>query len=690
MEYDPHLVQDFDEDLGFVQQDREVAPRVVPTFYGDVYTRNERLEFQNRQAHHNFDFNSDQPIHITRKATQIAPSTTVRKTKSKGPGKKKTGSLFGMKKKKNQTRPGLKRKTYKAYMGEHKKEGQENKDWNFDTKGTGGYFDKSLRRQMISHPLREKEDIVEDIKIKSPGKSRDQRERSTKNQRGRSAKSHREVYEEGRKNYYTDLDEFTQHVLDKAEERPKTSHLPRSEKREVRAYSSPRMVIHPFFPYLTLSKKKEVDLEKEVQRLMENQEDKEGKPNPFFARQAREILQKKRDKQFIVSMSVPRKEIYKPMQKVKKNRERLENTQPKYLEVFSTQEREKYQSPPRTERPTRSGLRPIDKSERIVEQERIYLQNQAEHTDRHKKAFDMYPSKENGEVNMNDIRSFSAKKRNASTSQGRRVDFAQDVQRKYIDEDLKRYHRQEIERRVEIDHAMSEYKNKLEERTADPNQYFNKISKGLENLRKDFNAVQQDLQHTNAYVNKNKQWKGSSVILARGAGKIIKLYSDKLTELLLDDMIYEMIPILQKKERNEHRLKMQRRKNELLSDCMEALKDLTFEQKRIEERAEEVYTLTAVTRNRIKTLEKGSSVGYSSKKLERRVGLEPAFIKKVAENVTSYKQFRKNTDVYSEKSNIMMDLLVRTMLDDLTKEVVGQFVEAQNEFVEQLLISEFD
>jgi len=430
---------------------------------------------------------------------------------------------------------------------------------------------------------------------------------------------------------------------------------------------------------------------------MENQEDKDGKPNPYFVRQARELLENKKNK-FFVSMSVPREKIYKPMPKAKKNKEKLGRTSPKYLEVFYEQEQERLRQSPPQKIIDQPALRPIDKTQRIIQQERIYGQDQAEHAERYKKALDMYPSKENGEVSMNDIRSFSAKKRNASTSQGPRErserfnvgNVVQDVHKKYVDEDLKRYHRQEIERRVEVDHAMEQYKNKLEERTADPNQYFDKISRGLQNLRKDFNAVSQDLAQTSKYVNKNTQMKGSRVILARGAGKIIKLYADKLTEMLLDDMIYETIPILQKKEKNENRTRIKNRKNELLQDCMEALKDLTFEQKKIEERAEEIYSLTTVTRNRIKTLESKPSGGYTSKKIVRKVVLEPTFIKNVSDNVTSYKQFRKNTDLYTEKSNIMMDLLVRTMLDDLTKEVISQFLDAQDEFVEQLLLSEFE
>ena len=215
MEFDRNLVQDFDEDIGYASRDQEqeTGPKVVPTFYSDVYTHNERLDFQNRQPQHAFDFNSEQPIHITRTVNRIMPSTTVRKSKSKGKGKKRPTGTYpvSMKKKRSQNKPGLKKKTYKAYMGEYKKEGQENKDWNFDTKGTGGYFDKSLRKQVITYPLREKEDIVEDIKIKSPSKIRQQREERVP--RGRSAKSHRPNYEEGKKNYYTDLDEFNQHIL---------------------------------------------------------------------------------------------------------------------------------------------------------------------------------------------------------------------------------------------------------------------------------------------------------------------------------------------------------------------------------------------------------------------------------------------------------------------------------------------
>ena len=438
-----------------------------------------------------------------------------------------------------------------------------------------------------------------------------------------------------------------------------------------------------------------MNLEEYVEKIMQKQEDKEGKPNPFFARRAREILKKHRDNpNFFVSMSVPREKIYQPMPKAQKNT--TISTQPKYLDY---EHEPVHRSPVRERVIEQPALREIDKRERIVEQERIYRGKAGDYREQ-EEDLDVYPTRDNGghQTSVNNARAFqsqqtmnvSGKKLGAGAARFAQV--AQDIHKKYINEDLKRHHKQEIERRVELDNAMGEYKAKLEERAADPNKHFEKISQGLQNLRKEFNAVSQDMELTNTYMKKTMgTQKGSETILARGAGKIVKLYSDQLTELMLDDLIYELIPILHEKEEGEKRRMRKQTKKDILNDCLEALKDFTFEQKKVVDKAEEIYTMTTMTRNRMRELDSGYPGSRPlAKVLKKRVELTGPLIKTVKEHVNEQKQWRKTTDIFSEKTNIMMDFIVKSMMDDLTRDVVNQFVQAQNEYVDRVLINEFE
>ena len=178
----------------------------------------------------------------------------------------------------------------------------------------------------------------------------------------------------------------------------------------------------------------------------------------------------------------------------------------------------------------------------------------------------------------------------------------------YFRPNVTHQHRQEIGRRVEFDNALDGYKTKLEERSREPNTYFDNMSKGLKNLRKEFDNVSQDLDYTSRYVKHNlKNKTGSQQIVARGAGKIVNLYSDQLTELILDDLLYELMIVLQTKEEGDYHMMKSRRKKDILHDCMEALKDLTVEQRRVQDKAEESYTLASMARNRIKNLGEGCS-----------------------------------------------------------------------------------
>jgi len=691
MEYDHQMVQDFDEDLGLAQGNYQSSPKKVPTFYADVYTTHEQLNFQNRQrSPQRIEFAGAQPIEMKRTATRTiqnpAASQLPKKAKTKSKGRKKAFTSRPIQKKPHVSKPTVTKKTIQAYLGKPSSTqdaGKENQGWNFDTK-THGYFDKSIRRQLISHPIRdsnrltEAEDAATESWILRPNVNQEERR---KNSRSPSKYGN----ESRKKNYFTDLDDFTQHIIssdtqevNKARgERPKSSK-PRNQEYKQRTRSNPQI-------------RKTVHLEDVVEKMMQKQEDKEGKPNPFFARRAKEIIQKNRNNPFFVSMSVPREEIYQPMPKEKKNT--TVSTSPKYLDY---QYEQPHRSPVKERVVEQPALREIDRSERMAEQERIYRGKQGEYQEQ-EEDLDVYPSRDDGGRSMAiSSQKFKNTVSSMRTGPGARfAQVAQDIHRKYIDEDLKRHHKQEIARRVELDNAMGEYKAKLEERAVDPNRHFENISRGLESLRKDFHAVSQDLELTNNFMKKGmKSQKGSETILARGAGKIIKLYSDQLTELMLDDLIYELIPILHEKEEGEKRRNRKNRKKDILNDCLEALKDFTFEQKKVVDKAEEIYTMTTMTRNRMKELDSGYP-GYPGsrplvKVLKKRVELTGPLINIVKEHVNEQKQWRKTTDIFSEKTNIMMDFILKSMMDDLTRDAVNQFVEAQNEFVDRVLINEFE
>lgn len=449
---------------------------------------------------------------------------------------------------------------------------------------------------------------------------------------------------------------------------------------------------------------------------MRQQEDKHGKPNPVFVRKAREMLHNNNNK-FFVSMSVKREKVYKPGPKFIKQGSKYSHAKSKLMESTSAYKEKLKQSATKQreiERRQRSPFEKIDKRERVEDLGRIYLEDQAEPTIEYKKTLDMIPSREDGTKSINDVRSYSAKQRaienfrNPPTESINRSIYVKGDNYKnyqnpsyqptesmtrsaYMRGDNQADNRREIEKRLEFDSVVDQYKNTLHERTREPNTYFEKISQGLKNLKKDFGAVSQELEHTSTYMRgtMNKSPRKSQIV-ARGAGKIVKLYSDKLTEMMLDDLIIEMIPILQAKEEREKKVNQRKMKTDILHECMEALKDLTYEQKRVEERAEEIYTLTTITRNRMKTLGETASYKYPTKILKRKIEISEPQKKLIIEEKEKYKQFRKTTDLYSEKTNIMMDILVRNMLDELTKEVTHQFLEAQEEFVERLLISEFE
>jgi len=210
MEYDHHMVQDFDQDLGLAQPDFQPNPKQVPTF------SNEQLNFQNRQrSPQKIEFTGAQPIEIKRTAAarQMIPNQIPRKGKAKSKGRKK--AAWTSKPVFKKAKPTVTKKTIQAYLGKPATtEEKENKEWNFDTKTTP-YFDKGIRKQLISHPIRdinrltEAEDAATESWILRPNVDRDDRRNKSK--------SPTKYRLENKKNYFTDLDDFTQHIIDGGE-----------------------------------------------------------------------------------------------------------------------------------------------------------------------------------------------------------------------------------------------------------------------------------------------------------------------------------------------------------------------------------------------------------------------------------------------------------------------------------------
>ena len=98
-------------------------------------------------------------------------------------------------------------------------------------------------------------------------------------------------------------------------------------------------------------------------------------------------------------------------------------------------------------------------------------------------------------------------------------------------------------------------------------------------------------------------------------------------------------------------------------------------------------------------MESGASYGgggyagetlYRLKLLKRKTDLDGDFVKGIKENSERYKQFRRETDLYTDKTNLIMDLLAKNMSDEVTEEVTKQFLTAQDEFVERIFVNEFD
>lgn len=409
---------------------------------------------------------------------------------------------------------------------------------------------------------------------------------------------------------------------------------------------------------------------------MEQEKEKYGRPNSYFARRVREMVQKGDKEKFFVSM-VPRPDRYKIKGRMTKKTRRYDNVDSRLMN-----ETETFKSKVRT-RILRSKMLQVERirsasgrMQRSPSQGNRYVEH--EHTSSPKKYMrnvEGYPNNENNNrhVNIEAESDFNYKNR-------------------YLDSDLQQFHREEAVRRTQIGNMLDDYTQKMRTNATDPGVYFNRISRNMDNLRKNFMEVSQNLDNTNKYIDsKFKNQRGSKQLVARGAGHIIKMYSDRLVEMLLDDMIYEMIPILQEKEMNEEVVNKRRMKREMFNNCMEALKDLTYEQNKLQNRADEVYTMTTTAKNRIKELEKyKSEVRISEKTIKKKVEITDPFVKTVKESKENYKDHRKKHDIYSEKNLVMIDIITRSMLDDLTKDVMQQFLNAQDEFVEHLVLNEFE
>ena len=312
---------------------------------------------------------------------------------------------------------------------------------------------------------------------------------------------------------------------------------------------------------------------------------------------------------------------------------------------------------------------------------------------------DQYPSKENGQSDLKEVNIFQNKKSsfaklnpvrtNRPTSHEEKKRKKSSPYKPKSNDNIKvnppppdpeHQQKQEIMRKAQINRYVKEF----EEDVKKESKYSDNIENNLDKIKKSIQPLLDQMNKTQIQINKNTT---SKKLIAKSVGKLIRIYADALTEKLIDDLTFELIPILQEKEYFENKEEKNKKKNDLLKDCLEALKDLTFEQKKIQGRFENSSLNSQIPF--LKEIPISLSKPFAANEGQSKLFVPDDLIKKVNNQKQDFTNFIQNDKLYGEARIKAYQYLADLMINEEFEKTVEDFDQLQDEFVNDVFKSEF-
>ena len=258
-----------------------------------------------------------------------------------------------------------------------------------------------------------------------------------------------------------------------------------------------------------------------------------------------------------------------------------------------------------------------------------------------------------------------------------------------ITKELQSHYRSEIDRQIKIQKSAKTLQKHMEKRMQDPEQQLTQLEKKIARVQQSLAPIMENFEYTAKALKKSLKLP-SRDIYAKGTARIIRSCADRLTEKILDDFLYEIIPILQLKEEQEKKERAQRVTQNVLYECFEAIKELAFEQNTIKQKSEELDKLALESMTKMREIDITKEVLARREEREyKQYQLPIARVSSILEGRERYNEFKQSVPYLQKENAIIYQMLAENILEEELVVMTHHFDSAQDEFVEVLFKEEF-
>ncbi|CAD8121175.1 unnamed protein product [Paramecium sonneborni] len=248
--------------------------------------------------------------------------------------------------------------------------------------------------------------------------------------------------------------------------------------------------------------------------------------------------------------------------------------------------------------------------------------------------------------------------------------------------------KRELQRQHELDALIDKHQQLLRTEAQNPNKYYKEINEKLDKIKGKVDPLIKKIDSVQI------EYPFTGHLLARGVSKMIQVHSERLTELLIDDLLFEMVDILDTLEMKKKEEERQKYEQMALCDYIEAVKDIALDQDKVEQNFQQTrqqFMRDTRLDQYVPVEQLGRDQQFYVNPLDRlrSIELSSGFIIKIMEDRKKRIQYITQDKQYYPKNLEQFDLITETILEEMIWERAAALYQSSDEMAEQIFINEF-
>ncbi|CAK83945.1 unnamed protein product (macronuclear) [Paramecium tetraurelia] len=248
--------------------------------------------------------------------------------------------------------------------------------------------------------------------------------------------------------------------------------------------------------------------------------------------------------------------------------------------------------------------------------------------------------------------------------------------------------KRELQRQHELDALIDKHQQLLRSEAQNPNKHYKEINEKLDKIKGKVDPLVKKIDSVQI------EYPFTGHLLARGVSKMIQVHSERLTELLIDDLLFEMVDILDTLEMKKKEEERQRYEQMALCDYIEAVKDIALDQDKVEQNFQQTrqqFMRDTRLDQYVPVEQLGRDQQFYINPMDRfrSIELSSGFIIKIMEDRKRRIQYVTQDKQYYPKNLEQFDLITEAILEEIIWERAAALYQSSDEMAEQIFINEF-